>query len=213
MSDPIVFGADYSAYTRSVRLALIEKGVAHRLEPVDIFAVDGPPAGYPDRHPFGRIPAFEHDGFRLYETSAILRYVDAAFAGPALRPTAPRAGARCDQILAILDNYAYRALVWDLFVECVRKPLRGESPDPARVAAGRALGARALGAIGDLASPGTWLVEDRLSLADLHAAPMLAYATASAEGRSLVAGLPRVAAWWDAMRARPAMAATRSPYE
>ncbi len=71
MAEPIVFGAAYSVYLRAVRLALEEKGVAYRLEEIDIFAEGGPPADYLARHPFARIPAFEHDGFRHYDTNAI----------------------------------------------------------------------------------------------------------------------------------------------
>ena len=56
-----------------------EKGVAYRLENIDTFSEDDPPAGYEKRHPFLRIPAFGHDGFSLYETGAITRYIDAAF--------------------------------------------------------------------------------------------------------------------------------------
>ena len=29
----------------------------------------------------GKGPAFEHDGLKLYETSAIIRYIDRAFGG------------------------------------------------------------------------------------------------------------------------------------
>jgi glutathione S-transferase len=54
---------------------------------IDIFAPDGPQEDYIARHPFKRIPPFEHEGFRLYETGAITRYVDEAFPGPALRQT------------------------------------------------------------------------------------------------------------------------------
>ena len=72
MSEPIVFGAAYSVYVRIVRLALEEKGVAYRLEEVDIFAEGGPPADHLARHPFARIPAFEHEGFALFETAAIV---------------------------------------------------------------------------------------------------------------------------------------------
>src|SRR5207248_3319339 len=43
------------------------------------------------RHPFGRIPAFQHDGWMLYETRAIMRYVDAVVPGPRLQPEEPRA--------------------------------------------------------------------------------------------------------------------------
>ena len=86
MTKPQLFGADYSVYVRIVRLALAEKGVGYDLVPVDVFAADGVPAWYLELHPFGRIPAFEHDGLRLFETAAITRYVDEAFAGPPLQP-------------------------------------------------------------------------------------------------------------------------------
>ena len=42
MSEPVLYGAAYSVYVRSARLALAEKGVAYRLQEVDIFAEDGP---------------------------------------------------------------------------------------------------------------------------------------------------------------------------
>ena len=129
MAEPIVFGAAYSVYLRAVRLALEEKGVAYRLEEIDIFAEGGPPADYLARHPFARIPAFEHDGFRLYETNAIGHYVDEAFPGPPLMPSDLRQRARAHQIIGILDSYAYRTLVWDIFVERVRVPQGGGTPD------------------------------------------------------------------------------------
>ena len=92
-TEPTLFGAEYSVYTRIARLALEEKGGPYAFEPIDIFARDGPPDGYLERHPFARIPAFEHAGFQLYEAGAITRYVDEAFSGPALQPSGlkPRA--------------------------------------------------------------------------------------------------------------------------
>ncbi len=136
MSDrPAVFGAAYSVYVRATRLALHEKGVAYDHVDVDVFAPCGPPAEHLARHPFGRIPAFEHGGFRLYESTAIERYVDAAFDGPPLQPQGPHAQARMNQALSVLDGYCYRALVWDIFVERVRAPARGGTPDEARIAA------------------------------------------------------------------------------
>jgi len=58
------YGAFYSAYVRAARLALAEKGVAHEHVPVDIFAAEVL-AWYRALHPFGRIPAFAHDGLQL----------------------------------------------------------------------------------------------------------------------------------------------------
>ena len=76
---PIVFGAPYSVYVGAVRLALEEKGVHYELVPVDVFASGGPSPEHKARQPFGKIPAFEHAGFRLYEAGATTRYVDEAF--------------------------------------------------------------------------------------------------------------------------------------
>ncbi len=114
MARPIVYGARYSAYVRIVLLTLIEKGVAHDVVEVDVFAEGGPPAEHLVRHPFGKIPAFAHDGVQLYEAAAIARYVDEAFPGPALQPADPRVRARMAQAIGLLDSYAYRPWVWGL---------------------------------------------------------------------------------------------------
>ena len=90
-------GYRYSVYAWIARLALAEKGVAHGWHEVDPFAPDVP-AAYLALHPFGRVPTLVADGFVLYETAAITRYVDEAFAGPPLQPTDPRERARVAQI-------------------------------------------------------------------------------------------------------------------
>jgi glutathione S-transferase len=131
---PIVFGAPYSVYVRAVRLALEEKGVQYELVPVDIFASEGVPAEHEARHPFGKIPAFEHAGFRLYEAGAITRYVDEAFRGPRLQPEDSRGRARMNQIISILDSYAYRMLLWDIYVERVSRPASGGAADEQKIA-------------------------------------------------------------------------------
>jgi len=65
-------------------MTLEEKSVDYILHEVDIFASDASSGASSDessdtpaqRHPFHRIPTFEHDGFELYETAAITRYAD-----------------------------------------------------------------------------------------------------------------------------------------
>ena len=131
---PVLFGASYSVYTRIARLSLEEKGVAYRLEETDVFAPGRPSPDYLVRHPFGRIPAFEWQGFRLYEASAIARYVDEIFPGPSLQPADARTRARMNQVISILDSYCYRTFVWDIFVERVRAPATGRMPDEKKIA-------------------------------------------------------------------------------
>ena len=209
MSQPILFGAAYSVYVRIVRLALWEKQVSYRLQEVDVFAPGGPPADHLARQPFGRIPAFEHDGFTLYETAAITRYVDEAFDGPALQPDDAKRRARMNQIIGLLDSYAYMTLVWDIYVERVDAPREGRAADEAKIAAALPRARICLDELARLMGRATFLAGDALTLADLHAAPMFAYFLAAPEGAAMLAERPVLAGWWQRMAAQPAMTATR----
>ncbi|MFI4986703.1 MAG: glutathione S-transferase family protein [Alphaproteobacteria bacterium] len=213
MREPVVFGASYSVYVRIVRLALEEKGVPYRVSEVDIFASGGPPADYLERHPFARIPAFEHGDFHLYESGAITRYIDEAFPGPMLQPEEPRRRARLNQIISVLDNYAYRSMVWDIFVERVRAPQNGRVPNEERIASALPRAETCLRALQDIKGKDRWLTGATLTLADLHAAPIFAYFCMAPEGAALLARYADLQQWWHRMAVRPSMAATRSPLE
>lgn len=204
MRKPILYGADYSVYVRIVRMALLEKGVDYELVPVDVFAADGVPAWYLEHHPFGRIPAFEHGGFRLFETGAIARYVDEAFDGPALQPADARGRARMGQIIGMLDAYGYRAMVWDVAVERLEKT----KPDELLIASGLDRAETMLSVLTSLKAKGPWLLGDQLTLADLHAAPIVAYFTKVAEGRGLLARFAEIRDWYERIAARPSFART-----
>jgi glutathione S-transferase len=213
MTAPILFGAAYSVYTRIARLALYEKGVDYDFQEIDIFASGGPPPSYLRHHPFGRIPALSHDGFELFETQAICRYVDEGFPGRPLQPATARERARVTQIVGLLDAYAYRPMVWDIFVERVRKLQRGEIPDEAKIVSGLAASERCLAVLQGLLGEAQWLAGDSEgpTLADLHAAPMLSYLEAAAEGAALLRRHEPMRSWLERMKARPSMLATPSP--
>ncbi|MER8993794.1 glutathione S-transferase family protein [Mesorhizobium sp. M0074] len=204
MGKPVVYGADYSVYVRIVRLVLEEKGVGYELVPVDVFAADGIPGWYFEHQPFGRIPAFEHDGFRLYETGAIARYVDEAFGGPALQPVEARPRARLNQITGLLDAYAYRTMVWDVAVERLEKT----PPDEAVIANGLRQARTALQALSSLKAEGPWLLGTDLTLADLHAAPIIGYFVKVAEGQALLAEFAEIRDWYARITQRANFAKT-----
>ena len=203
-----LFGADYSVYVRSARLALTEKGVAYTPVPVDVFAPGGPPQEHLERHPFGKIPAFRHDDFTLYETNAILRYIDEAFDGPSLQPAAPQTRARMTQILSVLDTYAYRTLVWDIFVERVVKPGKDGSADEVKIASALGQARKIITALEELMASGPFLLGDQLTLADCHAAPMLNLFAISEEGRMLLDASPRLSGWLSDFKIRESFLAT-----
>lgn len=213
MSDPIVYGADYSVYTRIVCLTLAEKRVPYTFEPIDVFAEGGLPDDYLRRQPFGKIPAFDHDGFELYETGAITRYVDEVFDGPDLMPEDLQLWSRANQIISILDNYAYRSLVWDVFVERIRVPQKGGTSDEAKITAGLELAEKCLAEVENLMGDGSYFLGNFPGLADLYAAPMIALFRQAPEGNELLLKSVRWIEWWNRINDRPSMNSTRSALE
>ncbi len=205
MSDVTLYGAGYSVYVRIARLALEEAGVPYDLVEVDIFEKDKLPADYGDRHPFGKIPAFEQAGFRLYESDAIAWYVVEALGGEALVPEAPKARARMRQVMRLCDNYAYPRLVWGLYV------VERESEEPIGEDAVEAARQTLAVLAGFLVAP--YFGGDRPSLADLWALPMLTYLGLAPSGRTLLGAQPELTAWLDRMRHRSSVQATVSPKE
>jgi glutathione S-transferase len=210
MPEPVLYGAAYSVYVRACRLALAEKAVAYRLEEVDVFAPGGAPAEHLKRHPFGKIPAFAHDGFMLYESGAITRYIDEAFPGPHLQPSEPHTRARMNQAIAILEHYAYPHWVWGLFVERISKARRNAAPDEARIAASLPKSKLCCEAFAQILESKPYLCGATVTLADLYAVPMLACLTMVDEGMSMLAAHPALAAWWEALRVRPSARATKA---
>jgi glutathione S-transferase len=203
----ILHGYRYSVYVRIARLVMAEKGVAYERVEVNPFAADIP-AAYLALHPFGRVPALVHDGFGLYETGAIVRYIDRAFPGPALQPADKRRLARMDQIMGVVDAYAYWPLVRQVFVHDVVRPHAGTAGDPVELEKGLASSAKVLDALESLAASDKWLTGPDLSLADLHLGAMIAYFAQSTRGLELLGTRPRLTAWWERMAQRPGLAAT-----
>ena len=197
-----LFGADYSVYVRSARLALEEKGLDYTLTPIDVFAPEGVGEDYLSLNPFGKIPAFKHNGFVLFETGAILRYVDEAYEGPSLQPAGARDRAVMNQILSILDCYAYRTCVWEIYVERVAKTRDGSSADEVRISSALGEARTVVSTLERLIGPGPFMLGSRPSLADCHAAPLLHLFAQAEEGAMLLKGAPGLSNWLENMHAR-----------
>lgn len=199
-----VFGAPYSVYVRAVLMALEAKGVAYHLEPFDIFSPDADRETYRKLHPFLRIPAFRHGEFVLYEAAAINRYVDEAFMGPPLQPAAAENRARMTQIVSMTDAYAYRPLVWDVYVERVSKPREGKPSDEKLISDALPKARTYMEALSHLMGRQAFLADEFPTLADFQVAPVFGYFLEADEGRQLLAEYPRVGGWWKRISATPA---------
>lgn len=92
-----------STYSRRVRIALIEKGIAAEEVEVDMAAGAHRTPEYRALNPYGRVPTLEDDGFVLYESTAILNYLEAISPKPALVPADPKGRALVDMHMKLCD--------------------------------------------------------------------------------------------------------------
>jgi glutathione S-transferase len=207
MARPIVYGPAGSTYVWSARLALAEKGVAHELVEVGF----GPHREEPhlSRHPFAKVPVFEHDGFMLYETQAILRYIDEGFMTSPLQPTDLHQFARMNQIMGIVDNYLTSCLLANVIFQRLVAPRLGRRVDEEAITAALPKVRHCLGEIARLARDQPFLAGEAVTLADLMAIPQLYYLKQLPEGAAPLAELPALAAWVGRMEERQSLQVTR----
>ena len=207
MSEFTVHTVPGSPFARAVLATLEEKGARYRLAPLAPNASKSPE--HLARHPFGRVPAFEHDGFALYETQAILRYLDRVLPQPALTPADPKRAARMDQVMNINDWYLFHGVGNVIVFHRVIAPqLMGLKPDEAAIEAAMPKARTVFAELARLLGEQAFFAGDALSLADLMVAPAVAFFTATPEWAEL--GLPHanLAAWLKRMEARPSLQAT-----
>lgn len=204
----IVYGPAYSTYVRTVRLAFEEKGAPYELVEVDMMGGKHKSPEHLARNPFGVVPGFAHDGFDLYETEAVVRYVDEVVPGPSLVPGDAKGRARMSQLIGINDSFGYPATIGKLFWQRAIVPMMGGQADERIVEDSLPRIALCLAEAERLMGDGPWLAGPAISLADLMWAPVIAYMTMTPESEALMAGRPGLARWWQAMSARPSMAKT-----
>ncbi|MET0310391.1 MAG: glutathione S-transferase family protein [Sphingomonas sp.] len=206
MADFIVHGIPGSPYVRTPLLVLEEKGLDWELAALPFGGHRT--SEHRARHPFLKIPAFEHRDFQLYETQAIIRYLDRIVPTPPLTPADPRRAARMDQLLNIADCYMAQRVSGALAFARLVAPRFGMPVDETKIAAAMPEAAEAIGEVARLSAGKPFLAGDTLSLADLHLIPQLSFLPHFDEGRLLLSPYPELAAWIDRMAARPSMAAT-----
>jgi glutathione S-transferase len=207
MSEFIVHSIPGSPFGRSVMAALEEKGASWRLSPVASGTLRSPE--HLSRHPFGRVPVLEHAGFSLYETQAILRYVDRLLPEPALTPADPRRAARMDQVMNINDWYLFHGVGNVIIFHRVIGPrLMGNAPDEAAIEAAMPKARTVFSELARLLGEQPFFTGESLSLADLLVAPGITFFTATPEWAELGVPHPNLVAWLARMEARPSMQAT-----
>jgi glutathione S-transferase len=203
----IVHSVPGSPFGRAVLIALEEKGAQYRFVPVAPGTLRSPQ--HLARHPFGRVPVIEHADFRLFETQAILRYLDRVLEGAPLTPLDARAAARMDQLMNMNDWYLFQGAGNVItFQRVVAPKLMGLTPDEAAIAAAMPNAHRVFDALARELGDQPYFVGAAVSLADVLLAPQLDFFAATPEWSMLTVKNANLVAWLRRMNARPSLEAT-----
>jgi glutathione S-transferase len=207
MSEFIVHSIPGSPFGRAVLTTLEEKGASYRFSPVAPGTLRSPE--HLARHPFGRVPVLEHNGFLLYETQAILRYLDRVLPNPALTPADPKRAARMDQVMNVNDWYLFQGVGNVIVFHRVVGPrVMGLTPDEAAIEAAMPKARAVFAELARLLGGQSYFAGDTMSLADLHVVPQIGFFTETPEWAVLGAPHKNLVAWLARMEARPSLKAT-----
>ncbi len=199
-----VHGHPLSSCTRKVLITLAEKKCAHTFVTVDLFTGEQKGEPHLSRHPFGVVPVLEDGEFLLYESRAIIRYLDVTLPGPRLTPTNAKDAARMEQWLSVDQSYVAphtRALA----VERILKKHQGNAPDPMAESAAEAALTKAFAVHDRALASSQWLAGDAFSLADASLAPYVA-SLPIIGAPHVTANLPHLEAWWKRALGRDSVA-------
>jgi glutathione S-transferase len=166
MADIVLYGIAHSNFVRACAMTALEKGATYETALT----------GFRDMRsremqaisPFGKVPVMRHGDVVLFESLAIMRYIDLTFGEPdSLQPSDPLERIRMDQwfngVMATVDRHIVRD--WALELAFPSGPDR--SVNERRIARARKAAARDLAALDRQYAEQGHLAGGRLSLADI----------------------------------------------
>jgi glutathione S-transferase len=157
------------------------------------------------RHPFGKVPVLDHDGFRIIETGAIASYLDEVLPGPSFTPESPRDRARMRMAMGIVDSYGYGALIavagYHLFPDFIGGPDEGARKHA--IAGSR----RVLQELMKLRRGSAFIAGERPSLGDFYLAPICFLVSLTPDANEVFT-VDGFAGWWAHVQAMPSYQTT-----
>lgn len=190
-----------SAYLWTAMHVADEKGVSYDFEPLEYRSEE-----HLRLHPFGKMPVMQQDDFVLYETTAIVHYLDAGFRGPPLKPRDVRGQAEMLRWISIVNSYVFP--IMNRFTkERLVKPAWGFEVDNDFIKSSKEPLELQLKLIDEMLGRHQFLVGERITLADSFLLPHLLFFGLTPEGTALLTRYPAVRRWLTRMCVRPSFAA------
>jgi glutathione S-transferase len=193
----------FSLFPRRVRVAVREKEIGCEEVIVDLpgGALHGPE--FRRLNPFAQVPVLEDGDLVIYESLAILEYLEERHPAPALLPSAAGERAQARQLMLAAGDYL--APPFKRWLSRMFQPEAIWNRDDQEAARDEI--AAHLDVLEDILGTRAFLVGDAFSLADIAYVPMVCE-LAACQLRELLAARPQVNDWIDRLRSRPSVRET-----
>lgn len=191
-----VYGHPMSTCTRKVLTTLVETQTPYELVLLDFAKGDHKQPAHLARQPFGQMPSIEDDGFSMYESRAICRYINEKRKGN-LVPADIQGRARMEQWISIeTSNFTPHAMKF------VYHHVFGWKQDDATLATAGEKMDLALGIMDAHLAANPYMAGETFSIADISFMPYFEYVATTPAKEQLLKGA-HVAAWWSRVSERP----------
>jgi glutathione S-transferase len=197
-----IFGHPMSTCTRKVLATLHEKGQTPDLVVVDFAKGEHKAPDHVARQPFGQLPALEDGAFKLFESRAIMRYIDEVAPGPKLTPQTAQGRATMEEWISV-EHSNFSAPSMKIIMNAMFNPMMGRPVDQKAIEEGTVGLDRALDVMQKRLDASPFIAGETFSLADISYMPYLEY-LATTPQVSHVNDRPAVAKWWKKISERPA---------
>lgn len=191
-----IYGHPMSTCTRKVLMTAQELGTPYELVTIDFGTGEHKREPHLSRQPFGKIPAIDHDGFAMYESRPITRYLN-DLGGGKLAPSDAQGRARMEQWIGIETSYFTEHVMKFVYQYVFQR-----KQDDDTLANARAGFDKAMTVMEQRLGEAPYFAGEEFSLADISYMPYVEYSmmTPLKEGYEKY---PNVSAWWKRVSERP----------
>lgn len=191
-----LYGHPASTCTRKVLATLAETGTPYEMVVVDFATGEHKKEPHLSRQPFGKVPALDDDGFQMYESRAMCRYLNAK-AGGKLVPSDARGLALMEQWISFETSYFTSPVM-----KFVYQHIFGRAQEPAVLEQASAELDHVLKLMDARLGQSAYLAGDAFTLADICFLPYIEYAMATPL-KEKFSGFSNVMTWWNRCSERP----------
>ncbi|KIY68878.1 thioredoxin-like protein [Cylindrobasidium torrendii FP15055 ss-10] len=207
-----LYGFPAATCTRRVATVLFEKKVPFEFHTIDLTTGAHKAPAYLEHQPFGQTPYIDDDGFEIYESRAIGRYIALKYKdqGTPLIPvdaTADLKKTTAFEVAMQIENQELDPYSSAIVIEAVFAPAYkpGYKPRKDFLDEKIAILNSKLDVFEQILSKQKYLAGDEITLADLNGIPFNALLNAA--GVDALDTRPAVSRWWKDLQARPSFLA------